>query len=110
MKFTTNLTIGLENKNNSGENIMMSVFELDNTTGIKKCTYNYEVFSTNLLVQGIYTNDDLDALKLFPVVGTTNQIIITSITDTWVKGSYNFTIADILGGEITMSGTLMFLG
>ena len=106
----SNLIIGLENKNNLGEFIALSVFEIDNTTGIKEGTYNYVPLSTSNLVQGIYTNEDTDAFYLLPVEGTTNQIIITSITDTRVKGSYNFTISGILGGEITMTGTFDALG
>ena len=106
------LTIGLENKNNLGEFIALSVYELGNTTGIKEGTYNYVLLSTSNLVQGFYTNEDTDAFYLFSVEGTTNQIIITSVTDTRVKGSYNFTIGGLasIGGEITMTGTFDALG
>ncbi len=102
------ISIGLENKNDSKETIFLSVFESDNTTGITEGTYNYEQLLTDLIVQAQYSSND--GSGILPVVGKTNQIIFTSITDTKIKGSYNFTLADPLGSEITISGTFDALG
>lgn len=102
------ISIGLENKNDSKEDIFLSVFQLENTTGITEGTYNYEQLSTSLIIQATYSNGDESGI--FPVVGKTNQIIFTSIADTKIKGSYNFTLTDPFGSEITISGTFDALG
>ena len=108
---SSGLVVELENAENADEVINLTVNITGNADGVPAGTYNYDINNTDVIIGIVY--DDGQNGYIYPDLTKTNQIILTSVEGTKVKGSFTFNIANSvsLNSEfITVSGTFDALG
>lgn len=102
------ITIELENSENPDEIIYVGVTIANNIDGVPTGTYNYDINNQDQLLTLNYNTTDNS--YIFPDPAKTNQIILTSVENTKVKGSFTFNLTDVLGGTVSGTGTFDAIG
>ena len=102
------IAIILENSENSKENIILGIILANTGDGVPVGTYNAELANQEVLVSLWY--DDGNGAYIIPDYDKTNQIILTSVEGTKIKGSYTFNVEGALGGAVSVTGSFDALG
>jgi hypothetical protein len=102
------LTIYLDNPEDSEEFITLTVSQENNGTGIVAGTYSPEATIGDQTVALVYQNEI--AGFVIPDLTKTNELVLSSVENTRVKGSFNLNLLDGLGNAVAVSGTFNALG
>ena len=106
---TSSFTTVLENSENSEEYITLGVTISGSGDGVPEGTYTASIDNTDVVVYLWYENETSG--YSYSIYDETNQIILTSVEGTKIKGSFNFTLTDaIQSGEVTVSGSFDAVG
>lgn len=105
---SSTLAIYLENPEDSEELITLTVSQENNETGIVAGTYSPEANAGDQIVLLWYENATTSFV--FPDLTKTNELVISSVENTRVKGTFNLNLIDASGNAVAVSGTFNALG